>query len=199
MKKNLLAAVCFISGLFASGPASAAIVTLDYDVTASQFGSTRPGGNPPPFDPVTFSYSLTFDTSSDIQHSTAGLYISNLPFASRFPVNFSYRSSEDQLAIGSDTDLGSLRTQGGGYGFIVNGVSSSQTHSVFSYNDNSRNGDYLSFNLAATPHAAGPGAPAPEVGVGLLSALAAGLALLLSRTRMPTLGFASREFGRRST
>jgi hypothetical protein len=39
----------------------------------------------------------------------------------------------------------------------------------------------------------GPGAPAPEVGMGLLSALAAGLALFLSRMRMPLLPFASRR------
>jgi hypothetical protein len=41
--------------------------------------------------------------------------------------------------------------------------------------------------------AAGPGAPAPEIGMGLLSALAAGLALFLSRMRMPAFTFASRR------
>jgi hypothetical protein len=191
--KKLLKAFCFINAVLASVPASAAIVTLNYDVIASQFFTLSPNGGTPPYDPVTVSYSVTFDNSSDINSSTAGLNILNLSIPSPNAGNFSYSSAQDLLTIGSNTSPGSVTFGPGDYGFGVSGASSLQYHNFFVYNDAVTNNSYFTPTLVATSRAAGPGAPAPEIGMGLLSALAAGLALFVSRIRMPAFPFARRR------
>jgi hypothetical protein len=191
--KKIIKTFCFISTMLASAPVSAAIVTLDYDVTASSFFSPVPGNPAPPYNPITFIYSLTFDNSTDISQQSFGLSVTNLPFATPFGSNFSYSSASDMISIGTDSRRGSFVTGGpNSYGFFVFNSSSAPFHPLFVYTASSAPyATYDSFNLTATPRA-GPGAPAPEIGMGLLSALAAGLALLLSRTRVPWFNFARR-------
>jgi hypothetical protein len=185
--KKVLTAFYFLAAIFASAPASAAIVTLDYDITASQFFDFFGGVGAAPYDPVSFGYSLTFDNSADISGQSAGLTIRNLSFPTPFSADFSYDSASDFLFIGTNTEIGSFSAEtDGDYGFMVGFASSSPQHFVFEYVSGS---PYISANV-------GPGAPAPEVGVGLLSAVAAALALWLSR--MPDGGLAFSRLRRRA-
>jgi hypothetical protein len=62
---------------------------------------------------------------------------------------------------------------------VTSGTFPGYNYTVNAYSSAAREQNFLS---------AGPGAPAPEVGVGLLSALAAGLAMLLTRMRKPRTG-----------
>lgn len=81
----------------AAAPASAAIVDLHFDLTATDFYSTGFLGETAPVDPVVGNFRIVFDNGAAIFNSQAGLTVTgfNLPAAAFY----SYQDDTDALTI----------------------------------------------------------------------------------------------------
>ena len=95
---------CFALVLLALGPtatsAHASIITLDYDFSITNFFDISFGGDPAPVDPVTGSFSVTFDDASFLLDVTSGLTLNiniDLDSAPSFSYFFPFTSA---FAIG---------------------------------------------------------------------------------------------------
>jgi hypothetical protein len=161
------------------GTAAAEPITLNYNVTATDFGKIPPFLNPnAPVDPVTFTFSLAFDNAADLIDETAGLTLTNLNIALEFPPAFSYVRATDRLVIGG---LPSQIGTGGADDFMltIGSASGNPTPTNFGYSQRGAS-IFLTSSVLLSPAAA----PVPEptsltlVGVGL-----AGMAARLWRHR----------------
>ena len=81
--------------LGSAGLAKAALITQTYNITASGFGAGAP------VDPVTGSFTVTFDNASDIlADTTSGITVNSLNIAVGSAVGFNYSTAGDILDIG---------------------------------------------------------------------------------------------------
>ena len=125
--KSLLAASI---ALLASSAASAAVVTVTGNFSAINWQPFI--GTPGPLvDPLTLNFSLTFDTSADINSSTQGftIYSTSVPV----PLEYSWRAALGYLNIGTITDPAScgfgVQDFCFAYNNIVDGIPDSVTQS----------------------------------------------------------------------
>jgi hypothetical protein len=92
----------FVLLLFAlaisSATAKANTITLNYDFLASGFPSGAP------VDPVTGSFSVTFDDAATINDETSGIVVSNLNILLDSPPSFTYFQPADVLYIGGSAN-----------------------------------------------------------------------------------------------
>jgi hypothetical protein len=107
-----------------AGSAQAAPITLKYDFVAAGF---FPGGAP--VDPVTGSFSVTFDDTSTLVDVTTGISITNLNISLDSSPAFTYFSDIDRLVIGGLQD-GALIGGGGSNDFHL-GVDDVSTNPAF--------------------------------------------------------------------
>ena len=168
---KILGAALLIS-IMSTGAAHANLITLNYNFTASGF---LPPGAPPsaaPFDPVTGSFSLTFDNSADITNSSA--IIANISMPVTGGIVFSYVQSSDLLILGGSLSGANSYTDGtNDFVWGIDGASTILSPRKFSYTT-SNFGFWDSTNIVLTP----AGAAVPETGssVMLLGLALAGMA-----------------------
>ncbi|HEX3486731.1 MAG TPA: PEP-CTERM sorting domain-containing protein [Micropepsaceae bacterium] len=92
LKNTSCAAVCALALASSSVAANATVITLNDTFIASGFGAGAP------FDPVTGSFSLTFDNSADITDGTAITASISIPVSGG--IEFNYVKISDVLQIG---------------------------------------------------------------------------------------------------
>jgi len=87
-----------------AAPAGAALVTRTFAFTASNFSSPSTG-DAGPVDPVSGSYTVTFDTAGpDINGQTTGITENSLDVPHTPGLAFDYLAGADILLIGNDID-----------------------------------------------------------------------------------------------
>jgi hypothetical protein len=108
-------------------PADAAIVTLNYTVSGTDFID-----GPPSADPASVSFSLSFDDSPFIFGQAAGLSILSANFDTGTVFTFSYTKHLDRLSIGGGPE-GDESMRGGVPDFLISlaNVSSAPTLDSF--------------------------------------------------------------------
>jgi hypothetical protein len=91
----LLAGVCALGAV----PASAATVTTTVTFSATNFFPYK--GHNAPVDPVTGSFTVTFDTTHDVQHETSGIVLNNLniPYDTTKALQYDYSAAHGALTI----------------------------------------------------------------------------------------------------
>jgi hypothetical protein len=82
------------------GLAEAALITQTYNITASGFGAGAP------VDPVTGSFTVTFDNASDIADTTSGITVNSLNIAVGSTVGFTYYTSLGDILFIGGTNSG---------------------------------------------------------------------------------------------
>jgi hypothetical protein len=138
---------------FSAATAQASTITLDYTFTASNFSLP---GTP---DPITGSFSVTFDNAADVTNQPITFTMS-APFTPA--AVFSYTKSTDSLFIGGDGDADTLQVSPGIDDFFLglDKVSSSPAAAAFQYSYTDSSGDpTLDSSRTAT---LGPAAAVPE-------------------------------------
>lgn len=142
---TLVAAPLLALGL-AGAPANAAIINVNSDFAANGFG---PGA---PVDPVTGTFSVTFDNSSSILNSVSGVTASlNIPVD---VIGFNYDPDFDILNVGGlfggvDRILFSTND----FVLIVTGVSTAPAFGGFSYTQTSETTFFSTESGSLTPAA----------------------------------------------
>lgn len=106
-----LAAVAAALAFAATSPATAAIVTVNFDLVATDF----PAGAP--VDPVVGNFKVTYDDGTDIQQTANGLTVTG--FSLNMPSFFAYAAQARKLSFGSSVAPGLFTVDDGQYGFSV--------------------------------------------------------------------------------
>ena len=120
--KRILGALMFLLFALASRPAGAEPITLSFGFIASGFGSGAP------VDPVTGSFTITFDNSTDLREQTTGLTYYNLNIALDSAPSFAYGRVADVLVLGAAVD--GAQTLGGGTNDLLWGINNVSTNPV---------------------------------------------------------------------
>ena len=97
MKNSVLAVAAVFSGILALSPASAATVSDLVTFSATDFQTINA---PAPVDPVTGSFTLTFDPTQDYLNSTTGISLKSLNIALGSSLSFTYNHTNDFLQVG---------------------------------------------------------------------------------------------------
>ena len=100
--KSILLATAVIGGLAFSAPARATIISATYDISLTfTFGAPAGFANP-----LTGSFTLTFDNSADVVNSAVGLTVNSLnhPHAASMSVMYTYFASGDDLYFGGSAE-----------------------------------------------------------------------------------------------
>jgi hypothetical protein len=121
----------------AAAPASAAIISNTYNFTASGFttfsGSATPAA---PVDPVTGSFSVTFDNTVTVDNVTSGITQNALNIALGSTLAFSYVANVDMLMIGGlQTNVSGILNGSDDFLLVINGVSTTPVFTTFGYTD----------------------------------------------------------------
>ena len=124
----------------ASAPASAAIITKDFNFTGVGFHSLF-GGGVPPTDPVIGSVTITFDTNQSVSNRTTGITLNSLNLALGSAISFSYFAATNGLLIGG-ANLGTNTLSVGTDDFVID-VSQATTNTPMF--------NYLTYTLATQP------------------------------------------------
>jgi hypothetical protein len=122
---------------WAAASANAAIISNTYNFTASDFttfsGSATPAA---PVDPVTGSFSVTFDNTVDVDNVTSGITQNALNIALGSTLAFSYVASVDMLMIGGlQTNVSGILNGSDDFLLVINGVSTTPVFTTFGYTD----------------------------------------------------------------
>lgn len=104
----------------------AAIITLDYTATGSNFL-----GGTPPVDPAIISFTLVFDNSADINSSLSGLTINSANFTYAPTVLFTYIFNTDRVFIGANSDNTVISENTNDFFLRIDAVSTSPTLASF--------------------------------------------------------------------
>lgn len=94
MRRKLVSVIAAAGLLGAASPASAALIELSFDFSASDFS-----GSAVPYDPVTGSLVFTFDNSTNIGATTVGLTISGFTLPSSYTPQYTYYAPGDTIAF----------------------------------------------------------------------------------------------------
>jgi hypothetical protein len=138
--------------------ASAANQTFDVTFSANSFSSIN--FNPPPVDPVTGSFRITFDTSQTYLNDTADIQAKtlNIDISSLFSFTYSAagvpgESAPDQLVVGGLQD-GSAHVRfspaSNDFWLFIDNVSTNASFDQVGYSQTSVNGDNLFFTVGQT-------------------------------------------------
>jgi hypothetical protein len=109
----------------------AATVTNTFYVTATGFkgdDTNRCFTQPPPVDPVTLAFSISFDNSAPIQDSTANITLISLNLP-KGPLIYSYQFGDDILYV-SDGPHGNSFSVPNGFGIIIGHASTANPTSI---------------------------------------------------------------------
>jgi hypothetical protein len=157
---KILGAALLIS-LLGAGAAHATLITLNYNFTGSGF----PAGAP--FDPVTGSFSLTFDNSADITNSSAITASISIPVTGS--ILFSYNATFDFVELGANGVTNGVTNGTNDFGFRLHNVSTTPTFEShpFDYTQQGVNGIFVAQNFALRPP--GAGVPDTSSSLGLLA------------------------------
>ncbi len=109
-----------------SAPAHAAPITLTYDFSASGF----PAGAP--VDPVTGSFSVTFDNATNLTGVTSGISLTGLNISLGSAPAFNYDPAFDTLVMGG-LELGVQVVSADDFGLVLFDVSTAPTFNSFQY------------------------------------------------------------------
>ena len=101
MKNSAFAVIAAFSGILALSPASAATVSDLVTFSATNFQTINV---PAPVDPVTGSFSITFDPTLNYTNSTTGISLNSLNIALGSTLSFTYDHSTDFLQVGGLAD-----------------------------------------------------------------------------------------------
>jgi hypothetical protein len=127
------------------GSAHASVITLEYDFSASGFGVGAP------VDPVTGSFSVTFDNTADLVDVTMGISLTDLNIDLGSAPAFSYSQFSDSLLIGGlESGVNLIQPGTNDFRLIVDTASTNPTFFVLDY---SQVGSELfrTFNGTLTP------------------------------------------------
>lgn len=154
MRKALFACAAFAL----SGTSQAALITLDFIVTASDFENLVGGGAVAPIDPVSGRFKVVFDNDSAVGPTTSGLTVSgfSLPIAPQF----AYLKDSDIITIADRIDSNGSFTVSTGqddFGFFIFDASTAPTFSSFLYSSTNSTGIFRARSLAAAPAVPEPG------------------------------------------
>jgi hypothetical protein len=97
MKNLALAVAAAVSGILTLSPASAATVSDLVTFSATDFQTINA---PAPVDPVTGSFTLSFDPTLDYTDSTTGISLTSLNIALGSTLSFTYNHTSDFLQVG---------------------------------------------------------------------------------------------------
>ena len=172
-KTALAAAVLLLSAV----SANASLISVDVSFSASPINAEI-GVDPAPVDPVTGSFTLTYDPSLDYTNQTTGIVLHSLNIALGSTLSFSYTHATDFLTVGGVTN-GSDNFQhtpsSDDFFLFVTNFSTSPTFLLLGYSQTS----VSSGNFFRTPRPDGPdfgsvtvtphvdAVPGPVVGAGL--------------------------------
>lgn len=101
MKKQLLALGAAAALLVSA--AQATPISLEFDITGSNFALQFGPASPAPLDPLTIDFSITFDNATDVASTTAGLTINsfNLPYLA----SYAYNAAVDTLIVATNPEI----------------------------------------------------------------------------------------------
>ena len=147
-------------------PAQANIITLNYDFTASDFGAGAP------VDPLTGTFSVTFDDAVDHADETTGVTITNLNLTLGSVPAFSYLRALDRLWVGGLFQHAEGISSGtGDVTIVIFDASTGSTSGEIVYSRIGTIGLFETENLTLTPRDATSPVPEPAsltlLGVGL--------------------------------
>jgi PEP-CTERM motif. len=158
----------FVLLLFAlaisSVTARANTITLNYDFSASGFGIGAP------VDPVTGSFSVTFDADANIiNDETSGIVVSNLNISLDSAPSFTYVKAANVLYIGGSAGgTGGFDPGTNDFLMVIGSPASSPTSSLFFYQTSASNHTFVTGESELTPTVPEP-ATITLLGVGLAS------------------------------
>jgi hypothetical protein len=147
---------CLVAAALSSfgAGASAATITRTYHVEATDFFNLLGGSQSAPTDPVVLDFTVTFDPSSSVAASSAGLTVNALNVAGAS--EFAYNAPDDMITIGSEIyDSGQQSGEGFGnsgsdYGLFLGGATSATPFAeIFEYGDANDN-FFASTSLSVT-------------------------------------------------
>ena len=108
--------------------AQASIITLNYDFSTIGFNAGAP------VDPVTGSFSVTFDNATDLADVTSGISVTNLNIALGSAPAFTYESSLDRFIIGVlNEGADALLSGTDDIALVLDQVSTNPTFELFIY------------------------------------------------------------------
>jgi hypothetical protein len=108
--------------------AQASLITLNYDFSASGFGVGAP------VDPVTGSFSVTFDNATDLTDVTSGITLTGLNIALDSAPSFTYLQAIDALDIGGlENGASEADSLTNDFVLVLQNVSTAPSLAVLSY------------------------------------------------------------------
>ena len=94
-----------------SSPAQAAIISRTYDFTASRFVNLDDPSMIAPIDPVTGSFTLTFDDAVTVKDQTIGLKVNFFSMPMGSSIGYDYLESWDSVSFGGlEQGVGTIAT-----------------------------------------------------------------------------------------
>jgi hypothetical protein len=100
MKNSALAIVAAFSGILTLSPASAATVSDLVTFSGNNFQASPNPATPVPVDPVTGSFTISFDPTQDYLNSTTGISLNSLNINLGSTLAFTYNHMNDFLQVG---------------------------------------------------------------------------------------------------
>lgn len=125
-------------------------IRLSVTFVASGFRTTA-GASIAPVDPVTGSFSITFDNSADLREQSKGITVSNLNILLDGPLGFAYGALADGLIIGSL--FNGAQTMAIGTNDILFGIANASTNPRpvdLAYTQRSSDGIFQTFRVTMT-------------------------------------------------
>ena len=160
----LISAAAAAMATFAAGAAGAAVITDTFTFTATGFQSAF--GQAVPTDPVTGSFTVTFDPTQTYFNQTAGITMNSLNLTlDSSAVSFNYSPTATSFSDGSALDAGELIIGGAELGAALVQTSPTTQNDFYVHIDDALTAPVMQ-QLGYTSSALGPQAyfftPAPE-------------------------------------